>query len=253
MTILHQLYKTLYRLNIGVDFVFPQSSSFSNYDIIVVPPLYIASDALLEKLVDFVKEGGHLLISFKSGFCNEYSTVRWTKMPASLREACGFYYQEFSNLKKELPLRGDPYKVEEENSVSVWAEFLILENATPLAFYEHPFFAKYPALTRNKYGKGTVTYQGTVLSDKLQEKVMFEILDLAGLTGPDQKLPQPVRVKHGVNNAGENIHYYLNYSGQTQTFTYPYANGTDLLTDNPVKKSQAVTLNAWDLVIIKEE
>jgi len=253
MTILHQFYKTLYRLNVGVDFIFPQSSSFSNYDIIVVPPLYIASDALLEKLVDFVKEGGHLLISFKSGFCNEYSTVRWTKMPASLREACGFYYQEFSNLKKELPLKGDPYKVEEENRVSVWAEFLILENATPLAFYEHPFFVKYPALTRNKYGKGTVTYQGTVLSDKLQEKVMMEILDLADLTGPDQKLTPPVRVKHGVNNAGKNTHYYLNYSGQTQTFTYPYANGTDLLTDNPVKKSQAVTLNAWDLVIIEEE
>ncbi len=253
MTILHQFYKTLYRLNVGVDFVFPQSSSFSNYDIIVVPPLYIASDALLEKLVDFVKEGGHLLLSFKSGFCNEYSTVRWTKMPASLREACGFYYQEFSNLKKELPLRGDPYKVEEENRVSVWAELLIPENATPLAFYEHPFFVKYPALTRNKYGKGTVTYQGTVLSDKLQEKVMSEILDLAGLTGPDQKLTPPVRVKHGVNNAGKNIHYYLNYSGQTQTFTYTYANGTDLLTDNPVKKSQAVTLNAWDLVIIEEE
>jgi len=253
MTILHQFYKTLYHLNVGVDFIFPQSSSFSNYDIIVVPPLYIASDALLEKLVDFVKEGGHLLLSFKSGFCNEYSTVRWTKMPASLREACGFYYQEFSNLKKELPLIGDPYKVEEENRVSVWAEFLIPEKATPLAFYEHPFFAKYPALTRNKYGKGTVTYQGTVLSDKLQEKVMLEILDLAGLTGPDQKLTPPTMVKHGVNNAGKNIHYYLNYSGQTQTFTYPYTNGTDIITNSPVKKSQAVTLNAWDLVIIEEE
>ena len=41
--------------------------------------------------------------------------------PGPLRDAAGFYYQEFSNLKSPLKLKGDPYGVGEENRVSVWA------------------------------------------------------------------------------------------------------------------------------------
>ena len=65
--------------------------------------------------------------------------------------------------------------------------------------------AKYPAITRNSFGKGTLTYEGTVLSDKLQERVLLEVLERAGLTGPDQSLPATVRVKHGQNRRGRTL------------------------------------------------
>jgi beta-galactosidase len=252
MTVLQQMYGALYRLNVGVDFVFPQSANFSDYKVLVVPPLYIASDALLQRLADFVKGGGHLVLAFKSGFCNEFSTVRWAKAPGPLREAAGFYYQEFANIRKPLSLKSDPFKTGDENRVSTWAEFLIPETAQALAFYDHPFYGKYPALTRNKYGRGTLTYEGTLLTDKLQEKVLLDVLSLAGQVGPDQQLTGPVRVKHGLDNAGKNLHYYLNYSGESQNFTYPYASGTDLLTHKPVEKSAAVALAPWDLIIVEE-
>ncbi|HYG81519.1 MAG TPA: beta-galactosidase, partial [Pyrinomonadaceae bacterium] len=244
-TVLHQMYGALYRQNVGVDFVFPQSTNFNDYKVIVVPPLYVAPDALLQKLSDFVRQGGHLVMSFKSGFTNENSTVRWTKAPGPLREAAGFYYQEFANLQQPLKLKGDPFQTGEENTVRAWAEFLIPEKAVALAYYDHPFYGKWPALTRNTFGKGTLTYEGTFLSDKLQERVLLDVIKLAGLDGPDQQLPAPVRVRHGVNNAGKNLHYYLNYSSQGQTFTYPYAGGTDLLMKKPVSKSQAVELGPW--------
>ena len=253
LTLLHQLYGTLYRLNIGVDFVFPQTSSFSEYQVLVVPPLYIASDALLEKLADFANGGGHLLLTLKSGFCNEYSTVRWTKAPGPLQKACGFTYQEFSNLKQELPLKGDPFQAGDQNRASVWAEFLVPDSATGLAFYDHPFFGKYPAITRNEHGKGTVTYEGTVLSDKIQEKVLVEILKRAGLYGPDQALPGSVRYKAGIGNGGKAIRYYLNYSDQVRTFSYPHESGTDLLTQKPIAKLQTLTLSSWGLVIVEEK
>jgi beta-galactosidase len=253
MTVLHQMYGALYRQNVGVDFVFPQSTNFSDYKVVVVPPLYVAGDELLQRLSDYVKAGGHLVLAFKSGFCNEHSTVRWTKSPGPLREAAGFYYQEFANLKQPLKLKGDPYQVGNENTASVWAEFIIPETAQALAHYDHPFYGRYPALTRNKYGAGTVTYEGTFLSEKLQEKVLLDVLKLADLVGPDQQLAASVRVKHGVNAAGKNLHYYLNYSSQNQTFTYPYAAGVDLLTRKSIEKSQSVTLAPWDLVIVEEK
>lgn len=253
MTILNQMHGALYRLNVGADFVFPQTADFSNYKMLVVPPLYVADDALLRRLAGFVKAGGHLVVAFKSGFTNEYSTVRATKAPGPLREAAGFYYQEFANIRQPLPLKGDPFHVgADANRASIWAEFIVPESAQPLAFYEHPFYGRFPALTRNMYGKGTLTYEGTVLTDALQEKVLIDVLNLAGLSGPDQQLPPPVRIKHGVDNAGKNLHYYLNYSGAPQTFAYAYAAGTDLLTRRPVAQSQSVTLPPWDLVIVEE-
>jgi beta-galactosidase len=252
-TVLSQMYRALYRLNVGVDFVFPDSANLARYKLVVVPPLYIASDDLLNRLAQYVNAGGHLLVAFKSGFANEYSTVRWTMAPGPLRQAAGFRYQEFSNLRQPVPLKGDPFQAGADNKVSDWAEMLILEGAQALAFYDHPFFGKYPAITRNRFGAGTLTYEGTVLSQKLQEKVLRDVLKLAGLAGPDQHLPEPVRVKHAVSQRGKALHYYLNYSSGAQTFTYPYAAGTDLLTGTRVAGSQSLTLKPWDLVIIEEQ
>jgi beta-galactosidase len=79
------------------------------------------------------------------------------------------------------------------------------------------------------------------------------VLKLAGLSGPDQQLPEPVRVKHGVNRKGKTIHYYLNYSTEAQTVVYSYLAGSDLLTQTAVAPSQSVTLKPWDLAIIEEK
>jgi beta-galactosidase len=252
-TVLRQMYGALYRENVGVDFVFSDSTDLSKYKVILVPPLYIASDELLSRLSDYVQAGGNLVVAFKSGFCNEYSTVRWERAPGPLRKAAGLSYQEFSTLRESLGLRDDPFHAGKENRVSDWAEMLVLEGAQPLAYYDHSFFGKYPAIARNRFGGGTLTYEGTLLSDKLQENLLRGILQSAGLAGPDQDLPRSVRVKHGSNRAGKTVHYYLNYSSEPQTFAYPYHAGTDLLTQVHIVATQSITLKPWDLVIVEEK
>ena len=252
MTVLHQFHRTFERLKVGVDFVFPESNNFADYDVIVVPPLYVATDALLERLVEFVKGGGHLVMSFKSGFCNEYSTVRWTRLPGPLREAAGFSYQEFSNLRHPLALKGDPFGAGDKNQVSAWAEMLMPESAKVLASYDHPFFGKFAAITRNNYGKGTLTYEGTFLSDELQKRVLFGELQQARLTGPDQELPEAVTVRHGTGNSGKTLHFYLNYSSDAQKFAYSYGDGVEMLSEGSVRKGQTLTLAPWDVAIIEE-
>lgn len=252
MTLVRQFHHALYRMNVGVDFVTPETVDLSRYKVVLVPPLYVASDATLKKLSDYAKNGGHLVLTFKSGFTDEYDTVRSTVAPGPLREAAGFHYQEFSNLKAPLALKSDPYQAGAANQVSHWAEMIIPDTAKPLAWYDHPFFGRYPALTRNAYGRGMVTFEGTVFSDTLQSKVLADVLKQAGLTGPDQQLPERVRVKHGTGNSGKAIHYYFNYSGVQQQFSYSYAAGTDLLNGKSAEKSQQLALAPWDVAIIEE-
>ena len=252
-SILHQMYKVLYRANIGVDFVFPESTNLPEYKVIVVPPLYVASDALLKRLAEYVKNGGRLVVAFKSGFCNEYSTVRWEMMPGPLREAAGIHYQEFSNLKQPLGLKGDSFQLGTENKVSEWAEMIVPDTAKALAFYDHPFFGNYPAITRNEFGKGTLTYEGTVLSEKMQQAVLLGVLKEAGLTGTDQDLPATVRVKHGLNRNGNTLHFFMNYSNVPQSMSYDYGAGMDLLTQSGVEHHQKLTLKPWDAAIVEEK
>ncbi len=252
-TLVRQIHKSLYDLNIGSDFVFPETSDFSQYKLLIVPALYIADDALLQKISDYVKNGGHVVMTFKSGFANENSAVRWVRAPGPLREATGFSYQEFSNLEKPLALKDDPFHVGTDNQVSYWAEFLMPEHAKVVASYDHPFFGKWPAITRNEFGSGTLLYEGTYLSAALQIAVLKNELQQLSLTGPDQQLPASVHVQHGINRMGKRIHYYFNYSGEEVKLHYSYGAGADLLNGKTISNAAELTISPWDLAIIEEQ
>jgi beta-galactosidase len=251
-SLVRQIHHSLYELNVGCDFVFPSTQDLSAYKLLIVPALYIADDALLQRISDYVKNGGHVVMTFKSGFANENSAVRWVRAPGPLREAAGFSYQEFSNLERPLALKGDPFHVSQENQVSYWAEFLVPEHAKAIAWYDDPFFGKWPAITENSFGTGTLLYEGTYLSDKLQTAVLRSTLEKLSLTGPDQQLPATVHIQHGINRLGKRLHYYFNYSSAEVKVPYSYAAGTDLLTNSQVAGGAQLSLAPWDLAIIEE-
>ena len=69
--VLRWVYDALYEMNIECDFVWPESENFSRYKAIFVPALYSAPDTLLQKLKDYVAEGGTLVATFKTAFTNE--------------------------------------------------------------------------------------------------------------------------------------------------------------------------------------
>jgi beta-galactosidase len=252
MTVLRQMYNALYDLNIEPDFVAAGDSNLSRYKVLLIPPLYCASDRVLQQVSDYVKGGGHVVMAFKSGFTNEYSTVRDVMAPALLRAAAGFHYQEFTNLAEPGRLTPDPYGVGEENKGSVWEEFLVPETAETIVSFADPYW-HFSAITRNPYGAGTLTYEGTFVTDTLQREVVRDVLKRAGLTSPDQDLPSSVRVRHGRNAQGKVLHYYLNFSGEAHEVAYRYGKGADLLTGASLGQGQPLKLKSWDLAIVVEQ
>jgi len=251
-SLVRQIHRSLYDLNMGADFVFPETGDFSSYKLLIVPALYVADDALLQRISDYVKKGGHVLMTFKSGFTNENTAVRWTMAPGPLRDALGFHYQEFSNLAQPLALKDDPYHAGGENKVQYWAEFLQLDTAKALAWYDHPFFGRWPAITANSFGAGKVIYEGTYLSGKLQTELLRAYLAELGMVGPDQQLPPRVHTRTGMNAFHRQLRYYFNYSGSEVSFAYPNRSGADLLTGRKTATGDKLTLAPWDLAIIEE-
>ena len=252
MTVLRQMYDALYDLNVEPDFVKAGDPNLSRYKVLLIPPLYSASDGVLQQISEYVKNGGQVIMAFKSGFTNEYSSVRDVMAPGPLRAAAGFHYQEFTNLAEPERLKPDPYDVGEQNKGSVWEEFLVPETTEVIASFDDPYW-HFPAITRNQYGKGTLTYEGTVVTDSLQREIVRDVLKRAGLTGPDQNLPSSVKVRHGRNSQGRLLHYYLNFSGEAHDALYPYGKGSDLLTGTTLGQGQTLKLKPWDLAIVAEQ
>lgn len=190
-------------------------------------------------------------MQFKSGFSDENSMVRPVMAPGPLRESTGFHYQEFTNFK-EMKLKDDPFQVgEEQNKVNTWAEYIILETAKPLAFYDHWYFQKFPAITINNYGDGTLLYEGTMVSDAIQEKIIRQELKRAGLMTPNQEIHWPLITKSGKNDEGKTIQYYYNYSSKPIQFVYPYKNGMELVSEKEVVTGQELSIEPWDVLIVE--
>jgi beta-galactosidase len=250
--VLRPLYDALYRMNVEVDFVHPGTEDLSGYKLIVVPALYAASDAEINRLNAFAKAGGHLLYTFKSGFSDENVKVRHVQQPGAVAEAAGVQYSQFT-LPENVSLADDPYQVgKEANAARWWMELLTPTTAQVLARYQHPVWGSYAALTRNSHGAGEVTYMGFMPSDALAEKILEEAVRRAGLWGVQQQLRYPTVVRSGVSDNGRPVHYLLNYSAQEVAVGNPFEAGTDLLSGRPVAKGGQVALPPWGVAIVEE-
>jgi beta-galactosidase len=251
--IVRLMYDELYKMNIGCDFVNPTSENLGDYSMLVVPALYTASNNLLERLNEFVKNGGHIVYTFKSGFTDENVKVRTSHQPGIINEACGIYYNMFVE-PKNVSLRNDPFQVGEENNfVETWMELITPTTAEALAYYDHPQWGKYAAITENQYGMGSATYIGCIPSAAIMKKVLEQAVKKAGLWGVDQDLAFPLIIKSGINQNGKMLHYYFNYSDETKVFKYPHNEGLELLTERAVNIGQTMDLEPWGVIIIEED
>lgn len=134
---------------------------------------------------------------------------------------------------------------------SDWIEFIIPETAKSLAMYNDPFFGNYPAITENKYGKGSFIYEGCLITDEIQSKIIHNKGIELGLI-IDNQLTYPIVMKNGINDQGKTIRYFLNYSDKEQAFVYYYTKGTDLPSDKTFKNGDHLSLKPWDILVVEE-
>lgn len=251
--VLRSLYDALYQMNVGTDFVDPSSANIEDYKLLVVPSLYAAPDSLLRRLNQFVKNGGHIVFAFKSGFSDQNVKVRSSRQPGIINESCGVCYNEFT-VPENVFLKDDPFQVgHENNKVSTWMELLTPVTAKVLAYYDHPVWGKYAAITENSYGKGRAVYIGCMTSSAVTEKILADAVKKAGLWTAAQNLHYPVITKQGVNERNKTIHYFFNYSGRSATINYPFAGGRELTGGQTVSKDGRLDLAPWGVSIIEEQ
>ncbi|NOU68867.1 cellulase family glycosylhydrolase [Paenibacillus sp. LMG 31461] len=252
--IVRLIYDELYKLNIECDVLPPSVSQekLAAYKLILVPALYCAPDELLHRLNAFVHAGGNVLYTFKSGFSDENVKVRTSQQPGIIQAACGIGYSMFVE-PTNVKLKDDPFEVGEEgNRVEVWMELIQPTTAKVLAYYDHPHWGKYAAVTQNNYGFGKATYMGCLLKPAAVSRLLEILLQETSLLRDDMKQERfPIIVKSGVNTSGNRILYFFNYSSDYMTMTYMHTPGKELQSERTVETGEQLELDPWGVSIIE--
>lgn len=210
--IIRHYFNELYRMNVEVDILSIEDKRIFDYQVIVVPALYSAKDEELERLNEFVEKGGHALFSFKSGFSDEALKVRSITQPGIIEKSCGISYQLMTYPENVSLTCEQICLTRRELKISHWMELLTPNDAEVIAHYEHPYWGKYAAVTRNKFGKGTATYVGCMTSSAFTKEILRQVLELSGIKMSNYEYP--IVVKKGYGENGEQIRFYLNYSNE---------------------------------------
>lgn len=278
------IYDALYQLNIECDIVTDSDADlFPQYDLLIIPALYSASESLITSLQNYVNQGGHLLSTFKSVVSDPALKIYADDLPYGLTKCFGMTYDQFTDavnvgltdfafprnteakatdhIMSNNSGQDNTSQYSQDNVVRDWMELLIPDTAVVLARYAHPHWGSYAAITHNNYGKGTATYLGCYCSPDVVKDLFRFLCKEASIELPKQQFP--IIRKQGTNDLGRQIIYYFNYSDETHTFTYHNDRGSNaalLLQGNcgtsagkPLRDGDMITLTGWDFIIIEAE
>lgn len=234
--------------------IFSSDQDFESIPLLIVPALYIADSDLLQRLETYAKNGGHLLLTFRSGYADEFARARWETAPGPLRQAAGVSYSEYSNLRSSLRVKSSvsDLTIGDDARAEAWADGIEPEGATPLAWYDHPHFGRWPAVTSHVFGKGRVTYVGTLPNRPFGRDIVRWAMTQAEVRPcgtPD--LAESVRISTARNRQGEHLWFVANWSQEPHQAVLP-VDVHDLLGNEVISENTRFDLAPWDIRILVE-
>lgn len=269
-TVMRWFSDALYRLNIEYDMISSKERDFSSYECLIVPALYSAPESLLLALDSYVKNGGHLITTFRSGFSDEYLKIYPDMQPHILHECLGLHYDQFTHPHHVdiVPVQSDVMAAAQEHfshpddsafsltsSACEWMELITCDTAVPVLKYSHPAYERYAAAAKNQYGNGSTLYFGTMFeNDELLESVLLSFLHETGFSGGDLSSDAPhypLIIKRGINDSGKELCYYLNYSKDPVSVTHRGKDGIELVSETSIVCGDKIDLGGWGVAVVE--
>jgi beta-galactosidase len=244
------LYDEFYKLNIRTDILDEKTINLNDYKLIVVPSLYSVDDQTLIKLNDYVRNGGHVVYMFKSGFTDEHVKVRTVVQPGIISDSCGVHYDLFVDPDGgHLALNNELFKTS-NTEIYDWMELLIPDTAKVLAYYGDKHWSNYAAITENNYGKGSTIYIGCYPNSSVIRDLIDYYTNKINIL-PVGRSQFPVISKAGENDNGEIIELIFNYSDENQEINLNMCDKILLKDEDMTIKDNSVKLGPWNVLIIE--
>lgn len=234
-------YRALRAQGVTVDVVSP-SDPLTGYRLVVVPALYLVSDADAAHLTRFVEDGGTALVTFWSGIADERDAVRLGGYPGAYRDLLGVRVEEFAPV-----LPGTVLTLDDGSRAALWSERSQVVDAEVLARFADGPAAGEAALTRRTVGRGSAWYLATSLDAASGAALAGRLCADAGVaTDPDLAAAGVERVVRTRDSTTWT--FVVNHGADDVTVP---ARGHELVTDAAVRDTLVVPARA--VRVLREE
>ena len=158
----------LHALGAPVSFV-SEEDDFNEYPFLVVPAYEMADKALIEKWKAYVRQGGHLIISPRTGAKDKNAHLWESNLSGVMNELIGGKIQSFDMLPAGKT--GEVVMNEKSYPWSSWGEQIVADGESEvLAVYNDQFYKGASCIISKKIGEGKVWYIGIESVDGQLEK-----------------------------------------------------------------------------------
>ena len=170
-----------------------ENDDLSKYNVVVAPAFELVDDALIAKWTNYVKQGGNLVLTLRTGVKDRNGHIfssGWGEKIYPLINA------EIENFDQLLPsTNGTIEGLDKEYFWNNWADIIVPNNTeNVLATYTNQFYVGKAAVVTHKIGKGTVTYIGVDTDDsQLEKDVLRKVYTQANIT--TENYPEGVYVQ----------------------------------------------------------
>lgn len=210
---IQKYYEYFYDRNIPIDFLAPEDD-LSSYKIVIAPLLYLMTRKLEEKLIQYTKNGGILVLTMRTGVM-DYNNKCMSEypLPGRLGEILGLEVEEYDSLyhKKICLCTPDGKKV----TAKSWCDIIKLRGAESFMNYASEYYEGRPAVTKNYFKRGVAWYIGTDPEDEARTLIMDAVLKSAGMNNVKKESVEMIMRKGRQND----YLFVMNHSEERQYVT----------------------------------
>jgi beta-galactosidase len=241
-------YEALWARNVPVH-VLPAENEddLSAYKLVIAPAINLLSQDNAERLGGYVRNGGTLIATARTGFKDRLGQVPGPP-PGYLVDVMGVTIEEYDSLP---PDRVNQVAYVEGPSASIpvtlWCEVLSPTTARPLALYQSDYYAGRPAATLREVDEGWAIYVGVLAGSDFYGPLFGWLLPLLGIE-PLLATPPGVEAAARVGPAGPTL-FLLNHQETPAMVTLP-TSYADALNGEPV--GEELELGPRQVKILRE-
>ena len=166
--------------------VVPVRGAWDDYEMVVLPSVYLLSEETTRRVRDYVVGGGRLVVTYYTGISDEKDHVWLGGYPGSIRDVVGVRVEEFMPMGDDFT--GVPDRLELSNGAVAHDIADVIGSvdgtATVLAtFKDDPWTGMdgVPAIVANTFGEGRSVYVGARLGREGLALSLPEILESLGM------------------------------------------------------------------------
>lgn len=231
------LHAALWRRGVTADVV-GSTDDLSGYDLVVVPTLYLVSDAGADNIAAAAERGATVAITYFSGIVDTNDHIRLGGYPGAFRELLGVRSDEFFPL-----LEGEVVTLDDGTTADLWTERVELAGAVPVRTFVDGPMAGRPAVTRHAFGAGAAWYVATRQDEAGTAALVDELIAESGVA-PVLDVPAGVEAVRRVGEQGSFV-VVLNHTAEVAALDLV---GTELLTGAPVEPGFKVDAGGYAVI-----